>query len=422
MPAEDAASITPRLCEIGITAHDITKTPSHQHLPPHLEREARFAFFLKYRSKTPKNTVFSAGTQSAMHGVQSHHQPPFFKENTMHDFSSISQAPVGNYETEFENEFENEFETYELETEFEANEFELATQLLGVTNEMEMEQFLGDVFKTIGHAAKSVINSPVGKALGGVLKSAAKTALPMVGSALGNMVLPGVGGALGGQLASMAGGAMGLELEALSNEDRELEVAQRLVRVARQAAQNVAHTPIFVAPEQAARAAFGHALRQAAPEVLRIPEIVRVVRQVTAGVPATAPVLPTARASSPAAAIARAPVGRPQHHQYRHHAAGVAVQGYGTGAPTYGSAGGATPTYGSAGAVAPTYGTAGGATPTYGSAGAIAHHRAGSPAHHAGYGVRPGCGQCNGTSVLPLAGSWRLTRSGRAIVLFVDGR
>jgi len=333
----------------------------------------------------------------------------------MHDFSSISNPPVGAYEAEFETEYENEFETAEFENELEANEYELATQLLGVTNEMEMEQFLGDVFKTIGNAAKSVINSPVGRALGGVLKTAAKTALPMVGSALGNMVLPGVGGALGGQLAGMAGGALGLELEGLSHEDRELEVAQKLVRVARQAANNLVFTPVSVPPEHAARAAFAHALRQAAPEVLRIPEVVRVVRQATSGVPASAPVLPVAR--SIAASIPGGEYLPPHHPNHPNNLRRASASG---AVPTYGNTAGAYNAAGAnRGAAARGYE---GATPTYGST-------AGQPARGANQGLyvgavaqRGACGNCGAPGSVPQHGSWRLSRSGRAIVLFIDGR
>ena len=332
----------------------------------------------------------------------------------MHDFSSISSPPAGAYEAEFETEYENEFETAEFENELEANEYELATQLLGVTNEMEMEQFLGDVFKTIGHAAKSVINSPVGKALGGVLKTAAKTALPMVGSALGNMVLPGIGGALGGQLAGMAGGALGLELEGLSHEDRELEVAQKLVRVARQAANNLVFTPVTVAPEHAARAAFAHAVRQTAPEVLRIPEVMRVVRQAAAGVPATAPVLPVAR--SIAATIPTGGEHLPPHHP--HHPNNLRRAIASGAVPTYGN------TVGAYNAAAPTYGTVaqsyGGATPTYGATGGVPAR--GPHQAHPGVAQRGTCGSCGGSGLLPQHGSWRMSRSGRAIVLFIDGR
>jgi len=91
----------------------------------------------------------------------------------------------GEFETEFEvgeSEFENEFEG---EVSGEMQEMELAAELLAVSNEQEMEQFLGGLIKSVGRAATNFAKSSAGKALGGILRSAAKCALPIVGSALG---------------------------------------------------------------------------------------------------------------------------------------------------------------------------------------------------------------------------------------------
>jgi hypothetical protein len=170
-------------------------------------------------------------------------------------------------EASFGNEFENEFEN---EISGEMQEMELAAELLAVNNEQEMEQFLGGLIKSVGRAATGFAKSSAGKALGGILRSAAKSALPIVGSALGNLVVPGAGGAIGGKLASMAGNALGLELEGLSNEDREFEVARRVVRIGRHAANHLATTPIppQVPPARAAHVAFLRAAKQVAPGLL----------------------------------------------------------------------------------------------------------------------------------------------------------
>src|SRR5436190_6203108 len=94
------------------------------------------------------------------------------------------------------------FETYEQEQEYgelpAEMEMELAAELLEITNEQELEQFLGDIVKSVG----SFVKGPVGQALGGVLKNVAKTALPAVGGALGTMIAPGIGTAIGSQLGS----------------------------------------------------------------------------------------------------------------------------------------------------------------------------------------------------------------------------
>ena len=47
----------------------------------------------------------------------------------------------------------------------EALEMQLASELLEVTNEAELEQFLGDLIGKVGSIAGKVINSPIGKAM-----------------------------------------------------------------------------------------------------------------------------------------------------------------------------------------------------------------------------------------------------------------
>ena len=179
-------------------------------------------------------------------------------------------------ENEFANEFENEFEQaeHEFENEFEQevsgemHELELAAELLAVNSEQELEQFLGGLVRSVGRAATGFARSAAGKALGGILRSAAKSALPIVGSALGNLVVPGAGGLIGGKLAGMAGSALGLELEGLSNEDREFEVARRLVRIGQHATNHLMSMPRNMPPARAARIAFLRGARQVAPGLL----------------------------------------------------------------------------------------------------------------------------------------------------------
>lgn len=161
---------------------------------------------------------------------------------------------------------EFEFETPLGEGVFgEAQEQELAAELLEITNEQELNQFIGKLIKSAGRAVGGFVKGPVGRALGGVLKQAARTALPMAGAALGNLVLPGAGGVIGGKLASAAGKAFGLELEGLSQEDREFEVAKRFVRLAGEATRNATAAPSSANPQQVARVAFANAARVIAP-------------------------------------------------------------------------------------------------------------------------------------------------------------
>ena len=107
-------------------------------------------------------------------------------------------------------------------------ELQLAMELLEVSSEEELEQFLGNVFKSVWKGVKKVGSSiaKVAKPLGGALKAVAKTALPFVGGALGSMIpIPGVGTALGSALGRAASNAL------------ELEMARRFVRIAGQAAR-----------------------------------------------------------------------------------------------------------------------------------------------------------------------------------------
>lgn len=148
-------------------------------------------------------------------------------------------------------------------------EMELAAELLEITNEAELEEFLGKVFKTVARGVGNFAKSGAGRALGGVLKKVAKTALPMVGGALGSMVAPGIGTAIGSRLGSMAGGLFELELEGLNEQEAEMEVARRYVRLASSATKNALQAPRTAPPRAVAKAAVVTAARRHAPGLLR---------------------------------------------------------------------------------------------------------------------------------------------------------
>lgn len=156
------------------------------------------------------------------------------------------------------------FETYEYEQESEYGELgseletELAAELLEINNEQELEQFLGDIVKSVG----SFIKGPVGQAVGGVLKQVAKTALPAVGGALGSFVAPGIGTAIGSQLGSMAGSALG-EYEVAG--EQEFEVAKKVVQLAQAAGQHAASAPPDMPPQAVAEQAVARAAKQIMP-------------------------------------------------------------------------------------------------------------------------------------------------------------
>jgi len=125
----------------------------------------------------------------------------------------------------------------------EAEEMELAMELLAVASEEELEQFLGNVFKGVWKGIKKVgsVVGKVAKPLGGVLKGLAKQALPFVGGALGSMIpIPGVGTMIGRAAGTALSKALEMEFEGMELEQQEFEMARRFVRIAGSAAQQAA--------------------------------------------------------------------------------------------------------------------------------------------------------------------------------------
>jgi hypothetical protein len=147
----------------------------------------------------------------------------------------------------------------------ETQEIELASEFLEVSNEQELEQFLGNILNTVGRAAGQFARSDTGRALGGILRGAARKALPVVGRAVGQWINPDGGAGLGADIASKAGRLFGLELEGLSAEDREFEVARQFVRFASAAARRAAAGPPTAPPVEIARRAASIAARIHAP-------------------------------------------------------------------------------------------------------------------------------------------------------------
>lgn len=191
---------------------------------------------------------------------------------------SYEYGELGQETGEFEFEGEGEFE-FEGEGEFEygevagplheAQEMELAAELLEITSEQELEQFLGKLFKGVSRAVGGFMRGPIGSALGGALKGIAKQALPVVGGALGSFVAPGVGTALGSKLGAMAGNMFELEFEGMDREQAEFEVAKRYVKLAADAARHAALAPPNVPPRQVAQQAIAQAAQVYAPGLLR---------------------------------------------------------------------------------------------------------------------------------------------------------
>ncbi|MBS0493266.1 MAG: hypothetical protein JSS31_04790 [Proteobacteria bacterium] len=163
--------------------------------------------------------------------------------------------------------FETDWSSGELLTE--AEETELAMELLGVSNEDEMEQFLGKLFRGIGHGLKKAgrfIGRKVLPNIGGVFKGLAKTALPFVGGALGSFIpIPGVGTALGSALGSAVSQALEMEFGELESDEAELEIARRVVRIAATTAQHASAAAPDAPPGASLRDALMAAVRQHLP-------------------------------------------------------------------------------------------------------------------------------------------------------------
>jgi hypothetical protein len=152
----------------------------------------------------------------------------------------------------------------------EMDEMDLASELLGVSDEDELDLFLGKLVKKASRAARGFLKSTAGKALIGTLKGVARKALPIAGSALGGMIGGPIGAKLGSMAAGHAGKIFGLEVEGLSEEDASFEVARRFVRFAGSAARNTATTAASSAsPQQAVQASVASAARRFAPGLMR---------------------------------------------------------------------------------------------------------------------------------------------------------
>lgn len=145
---------------------------------------------------------------------------------------------------------------------------DLASELLEISSEEELNYFLGKLVKRAAGAIGKVVKSPVGKAIGGVLKMAAKKALPIAGGALGAYFGGPLGAKIGSGLANAAGSALGLEAESLSQEDQQYEGAKQFVRFAGATVKNAVASPPSQDPRIAAQKAAVMAAKALAPGLI----------------------------------------------------------------------------------------------------------------------------------------------------------
>ena len=149
--------------------------------------------------------------------------------------------PSSEFEMEnYEYDMEQEGEVSDREGSFhEMTEMELASELLNVNNETELNYFIGGLLKKAVGTVTGIMNTPQGKILGDLLKGVAKKALPIAGAAAGAYFGGPLGAKIGGNVGSAVSQMFELELEGLSNEDREFEAARAVVRLAGNAAMQL---------------------------------------------------------------------------------------------------------------------------------------------------------------------------------------
>jgi hypothetical protein len=165
-----------------------------------------------------------------------------------------------NDELELMDEFEYEAE-YEMFVEYEDDEVlefadgeddnELAHELLTVASDEEMDQFLGKLVRGAWRGIRRFSNSRQGRNIRGAvtrgLKRFGRKVVPTIGRNVGDYFGSRYGGPRGGHYGGRAGQAAGnwlvdrfgwnREFEFLSPEEQELELAKKVVKVAKTAAK-----------------------------------------------------------------------------------------------------------------------------------------------------------------------------------------
>jgi len=150
----------------------------------------------------------------------------------------------------------------------EVEQSELASDLLAISDDHELDQFLGSLLKKVGKKLKPLTGS-VANQVGGLLKGAIKSALPTVAGMAGAAFGGPAGAALAAKGSSALSSMLGLELEGLSTEDQEFEAAKQLVKMSGAAIEHAANAAGTAPASQVARNAVVAAARQHAPGLLR---------------------------------------------------------------------------------------------------------------------------------------------------------
>jgi hypothetical protein len=184
------------------------------------------------------------------------------------------------HETDDENEllsFDREEESGDFEGEFDSQEsskaglgdreIELAAELLGISDERELDEFFG---RLVGRG-RGRLRSPARRKLQNLLRNGTRRVLPFAGPAAVGFLVDDRAAADADRDAADDGQAsdfdpqqmFGIETEGLSPEDRDLEIARRVVRLAGEAARRLSDVPSADAIQAARRALIDAAQRHA---------------------------------------------------------------------------------------------------------------------------------------------------------------
>jgi hypothetical protein len=176
-----------------------------------------------------------------------------------------------------ETDYEDELLSFDQEGRFDSNgrsesgndrEIELAAELLSVSDEQDLDEFFGKLLRP----RRGRVRSPARRKLKDLLRNSTRRVLPFGGPAPGSLFVDDSvpsdddqGTTDDGQEPDIDPRQMfGIETEGLSPEDRDLEIARRVVRLTGDASRRLSDAP-SADPAQAARRALLNAAQRHAP-------------------------------------------------------------------------------------------------------------------------------------------------------------
>jgi hypothetical protein len=176
------------------------------------------------------------------------------------------------YDGEYDEEFDDEYDDEMGEVLFsEEEEMDLAAELLGVGSEEELDEFFKRFFRRAGRRLRKFGGGlkRVVRGIGKVGKAIVKRALPIAGRVVGAKFGGPLGSKIGGAVGNAASNMFELDMETMSPEDRDFEVARRVVRLAGSATKKAAKLGQRAPANKAIRQGFKAAARRHAPGLLK---------------------------------------------------------------------------------------------------------------------------------------------------------